>query len=58
MLIHENKILNNDESNINELSNDDVIVIIENKLYHDNSFYNELKKKYPGTYKININIIF
>ena len=58
LLIHENKILNKDESNIDELSNDDIIVIIENKLYPDRSFYNELQKKYPGTYKINILLSF
>ena len=58
LLIHENKILNKDESNINELSNDDIIVIIENKLYPDRSFYNELQKKYPESDKKNIIIKF
>ena len=58
ILIHKNKILNNDESSLDEISNDDIIWIIESVLYPDNSYYLGLKNKFSGTQLINISIIF
>ena len=48
LLIHDNKILNKDESSIDEISNNDFIFIIENRLYPDKSSYIFFKNKYPS----------
>ena len=60
-LIHNNKILKKNESSINEISNGDIIWVIENKLYPDNSFYISLQNKYNdynGTDIINVRVDF
>ena len=48
ILIHDNKILKNDESPLDEISNNDIIWIIEDRLYPDNSYYLGLKNKCSG----------
>ena len=44
-LIHKNKILKNDESSLDIISNGDIIFVIENKLYPDNSYFLNLQNK-------------
>jgi hypothetical protein len=56
VLIHKNKILQKDESSIDKIFNEDLIIIIEEKRYPDKSFYNSLIQK-PGE-KINISFHF
>ena len=46
LLIHNNLILKEDESSINEIKDEDFVFIIENRNYPDDSYYNFLKKKY------------
>jgi len=58
LLIHDNKILNKDESSIDEISNNDFVLIIENRLYPDKSSYIFLKNKYPSLDFINVFINF
>ena len=58
LLIHNYKILNKDESAIEEISNNDFVFIIENRLYPDKSSYIFLKNKYPIFDLINIIIHF
>ena len=42
LLIHNNSIIDNDESSIKFLSKDDTIIIVEDRYYQDNSYYNSL----------------
>ena len=58
LLIHNNKILNKDDSSIDEIIDNDYVVIIENKLYPDNSSYIYLKNKYLHNDIINLRIDF
>ena len=58
ILIHKNKILNNDELSLDAISNGDIIWVVENNLYPDKSYYLNLQKKYYGTKYINIKAIF
>ena len=58
LLIHKNKILKNDESSLDEISNGDMIYVIENYLYPDKSYYLKLQNKYYGTDYINIRLCF
>ena len=58
LLIHNNKILNKDDSSIDEIIDNDFVVIIENKLYPDNSSYIYLKNKYLHNDIINLTIDF
>ena len=58
LLIHNNKILKNDESSIDEISNNDYVIIIENRLYPDKSSYISLQKKYPFEDIITLGIFF
>ena len=58
LLIHKNKILKNDESPIDEISNGDIIWVIENKLYPDSSYYFGLQNKYSKMDIINISVHF
>ena len=58
LLIHNNKILNKDESSIDEISNNDYVLIIENRLYPDNSSYIFLQNKYPYIDIINLWVYF
>ena len=58
LLIHNNKILKNDESSIDEISNNDYVIIIENRLYPDKSSYISLQKKYPFEDIITLRILF
>jgi hypothetical protein len=41
-LIYNNDILKEDESSIESFSDDDIIIIIENRIFPDNSYYNSL----------------
>ena len=58
LLIHDNKILNNDESSIDEISNNDFVLIIEDRLYPNKSSYIFFKNKYPVLDLKNITVIF
>jgi hypothetical protein len=58
LLIHDNKILNKDESSIDEISSNDFVLIIENRLYPDKSSYIFLKNKYPALDVINVIVHF
>ena len=55
LLIHKNIILNEDDSLINEISEGDRIIIVENRYYPDQSDYINLKKQ--NGEKINMTII-
>ena len=55
-LIHKNKILKIDESSLDIISNGDIIFVIENKLYPDNSYFLNLQNKYHGNDYINIKV--
>ena len=54
ILIHNNKILNKEESSINQITNNDIIYVIENRLYPDDSYFINLKNIYSDN---NINDI-
>ena len=54
ILIHHNKILKIDDSSFDEIANGDIIWVIENVLYPEDSYYLSLQKKYNGTEFINI----
>ena len=58
ILIHNNKILKDDESSLDEISNGDKIWIIEDRLYPDNTYYFNLQNKFFGKPKLNIFIEF
>ena len=58
ILIHNNKILKDDESSLDEISNNDIIWIIEDRLYPDNSYYLSLQNKFSGKPKLNIFVGF
>ena len=58
ILIHKNKILKNDESTFEEISNNDIIWVIEDKLYPDNSYLLSLQNQFYGTQYINITVIY
>jgi len=58
ILIHNNKILKNDDSSFDEIANGDIIWVIENVLYPDDSYYLGLQKKYNGTELTSIGVIF
>jgi len=58
ILIHNNNILNNDESSIEDISNGDSIIIIEDRIYPDKSYYLSIQKKYENNNKNKINIVF
>jgi hypothetical protein len=48
VLIHKNIILEKDESPIDNIINGDLIIIIEEKRYPDESFYNKIIEKYKN----------
>ena len=54
LLIHNNKILNRDESSIDEINDYDFVIIIENRLYPDEFSYTNLRNKYPLNYMISL----
>ncbi len=58
ILIHNNTILKKYESSINKISDNDKIFVIENKLYPDDSYYNNLKIKYNETEMLNVVVSF
>ena len=58
ILIHNNKILKNDDSSFDEIANGDIIWVIENVLYPDNFYYLSLQNKYNGTEFMNIKVRF
>ena len=54
LLIHKNNIIKEDESSINFITDNDYVIIIENRNYPDNSFYESLIKNNPDHDKIHI----
>ena len=56
LLIHNNEIIEEDDSSIDDISNGDTIIIIEDRNFPDNSYCDFLLKKYD--YKNIINIKF
>lgn len=54
LLIHNNKILEKEDSIFDNINKDVTVIIIENKYYPDNSYYISLKNKYPNTTSMNI----
>ena len=54
ILIHNNKIMKKEEATIKEIPNNDIIWVIENKIYPDDSYYISLKHKYQNTEIINV----
>jgi hypothetical protein len=59
ILIHNNVILNNDDSSIEDISNGDSIIIIEDRIYPDKSYYLSIQKKYENNQNRNkINVFF
>ena len=42
LLVHNNSILNKDESSINNISNNDIIIMIEDRYYPDETYYNSI----------------
>ena len=56
LLIHKNSIIDNDESSIEFLSKDDIIIIVEDRYYQDNSYYNSLieNKNFKDMIEINL----
>jgi len=54
LLIYNNKILDDNESPINEIIDGDTIIIIEDRDYPDDSYYKLLQQKYKGINKLNI----
>ena len=58
ILIHNNTILKKYESSINKISDNDKIFVIENILYPDDSYYNNLKIKYNETEMLNVVVSF
>jgi len=48
LLIHNNSIINEEETSIDFISENDYIIIIENRNYPDDSFYDSLKKNISG----------
>ena len=57
-MIHNNNILDNDESNIEDISDGDSVIIIEDRNYPDKSYYDSLQKKYENEKDIKVNVIF
>ena len=58
LLIHNNNILDNDESNIEDISDGDSVIIIEDRNYPDKSYYDSLQKKYENEKDIKVNVVF
>ena len=56
LLVHNNSILDRDESSIKLISNDDTIIIVEDRYYQDNSYYNSLIKNNNFEDMINIRL--
>ena len=56
LLIYNNKILEEDESSIDDINDGDYIIIIDFRNYPDDSYYNYLQKKYQKGDIINIRI--
>ena len=54
LLIHKNIVLNEDDSLINDISEEDNIIIIENRYYPDETDYINLQQKYTTGQKLNI----
>ena len=42
LLVHNNCILNKDESSINNISNNDIIIMVEDRYYSDETYYNSI----------------
>ena len=57
LLIHNNSIIDNDESSIKFLSKDDTIIIVEDRYYQDNSYYNSLIENKNFEDMIHMNLI-
>ena len=56
ILIHNNCILDRDDNSIEEIKNNDIIIIVENKIYKDDSYYKSLTPQNKGKKNIQINI--
>ena len=56
LLIHNNSILDRDESSIKFISNDDTIIIVEDRYFQDNSYYDSLIKNKNFEDMINIRL--
>ena len=59
LLIHKNYIIDEDESSIDFITQNDYVIIIENRTYPDSSFYESLIKNNPctdSTYMISVNV--
>lgn len=54
LLVHKNNIISKDETPIKEISDGDIIIIIENRYYIDDSYYNSLNEKYKNEQILNI----
>lgn len=56
LLVHNNCILNKDESSINNITNNDIIIMIENRYYPDETYYNSLieNKNYDEMVRITL----
>lgn len=48
LLVYNNNILIQDESSINNIQNEDILTIIEETVFPDDSYYNNLLKKYKN----------
>ena len=57
LLIHSEKILENDESSIEEISEGDFIIIIESRYYQDNEYFISLKEKHIQNNDKKMNIL-
>ena len=57
LLIHKDSIIEKDESSIEFISEGDTVIIIENRNYKDDSFYNEIIKNNSNSNLINIRFI-
>jgi hypothetical protein len=57
LLIHNNSILDRDESSINIIANGDTIIIVEDRYYQDNSYYNSLQENNNIEHMINVRLL-
>lgn len=56
LLIHKNSIIDKDESSIKFISNGDTIIIVEDRYYQDNTYYNSLIENNNSKDMINIEL--
>ena len=58
LLIHNNKILNKDDSSIDGIIDNDFVMIIENRLYPNKSAYINLQNRYPLNDILSLIVVF